>query len=162
MANKPIGTLGAVDTLTIAGRVFTDLTNLIELFGTTTASKYSGLSKTGSQTASAYQITTGKTYKCGAILGECSSTNGNILAGQCDNALAYTTATTPVNPIYFLTEDTGSAGVVFSAVSSLSGNSDLLIQKALNFGKIASQKFGVIAADATVATWRASLFGYES
>lgn len=66
---KPIGTLGTIPTLTIGGRVFTDLENLITLAGhaSTGGSTESGLKRIGPAFSTAYQVPASKALRVLAV-----------------------------------------------------------------------------------------------
>lgn len=65
LAAGPVGTLGTIPQLTIAGRTFTDLTNLIVLYCyANTANDYSTCRKANG--VAGYQVTSGKTYTISA------------------------------------------------------------------------------------------------
>lgn len=76
---KPIGTLGTIDTLTVGGRVFTDLTNLLVLMGYTDSNTKASLrAAIGS---SGWAVTGGKTLTIYAIrtrVNVALSATGNI------------------------------------------------------------------------------------
>lgn len=96
---RAIGTLGTIDTLTVAGRTFTDLGNLITLGGTIPASPnvFIGLSLTQTASPSNYQVTTGKTLTIGAIRGFSLSTSANPFGqvGYGDTSTSTSGAATP-------------------------------------------------------------------
>lgn len=99
---KPIGTLGTIETLTVAGRVFTDLTNLIILHSKTGGQVYCGFRKsTGS---AAYQVTTGKTLTVNALRYMAGTFNAaaylNFYLVYGDNAVGWDSVTGPTTPIY--------------------------------------------------------------
>lgn len=63
---KPIGTLGTIPTLTVGGRVFTDLTNLLVLGAYNgTGTKYATFRK--NNTSAGYFVTSGKTLTISAL-----------------------------------------------------------------------------------------------
>lgn len=128
----PIGTLGAVPTLTVGGRVFTDLPNLIILYGkVVTGGRFTTLRR-GNDTAG-YQVTAGKTFTIGAIWGtaEVASSQAaiNLLYGNTDVGLD--SASAPTTPIYLAGDATnviaagvallGAAGTPNASFSSFPG-----------------------------------------
>ena len=63
----PIGTLGTIPTLTVGGRVFTDLTNLIILYGMSTTSTHNWSTLRKQNGSSGYTVTSGKTLTINAV-----------------------------------------------------------------------------------------------
>ncbi len=96
----PIGTLGNVPSLTVGGRVFTDLTNLIVLTAAHSAGNLSTLRLPGA--SSGYQVPAGKTLKIWAIR---QYTTSSYVAptslGYGDTDVGYNSGSTPTNPIYY-------------------------------------------------------------
>jgi hypothetical protein len=148
MAN-PIGNLGTIPTLTVAGRVFVDVGsssgagNLKILVGRPAGATniFSGLLLMGSQVATAYQVTNGKSLIVDALeLYNETSTSGDDQAavGQADNALGFPTSSTPTNPVYFISETT----TVVQAIGMGGGTANGNVVTASVRGKIASQKYG--------------------
>lgn len=111
---KQIGTLGTIDTLTIGGRVFTDLTNLITLYAATNAvSTFATFRKNGSQVAAGYQVTSGKTLFIYAIQIQAEGAGGSEVAiAQTDTDVNLQSAGPLVSPIYFGTESTIATPII--------------------------------------------------
>lgn len=147
----PIGTIGAVESLTVAGRVFTDLDNLMNFTGSPPAvNVYAGMTlDDGSNTGLAYQVTTGKTLTISAFVMNSQAASSNI------TSIGYST----------------SAASVVGQSSAPSGDTYCLSQitqptaigaygeRAVNF-KCPSDKFLfclVAAGQAVVSAW-----GYEA
>lgn len=88
MASKAIGTLGTIDTITVGGRVFTNLTSLIILYGwadgTGTSNRCTLRTANGS---AGYQVTTGKTLTIRAV--RFQTTGASNTAGVSPGNLAY-------------------------------------------------------------------------
>jgi hypothetical protein len=148
MANV-IGNLGTIPTLTIGGRIFTDVGspgsagNLKILIGRPAGATniFSGLLLEGSQVATAYQVTNGKSLIIDAEkLTNQTATSGDdqVAAGQADNALAFPTSSTPTNPIYFISETTTVIELIGMGGGTANGN---VVYSNVR-GKIASQKYG--------------------
>lgn len=161
----PIGTLGAIDTLLVGGRTFTDISSttgvgsLISLYqaagGNTNV--YGGWNKFGSQSSTAYPVTTGKTLIVAAIRVINSAAVAETLGfGQCDNALAIATPSTPTNPIYFGIESSTNTPIVTTAATI---GWEITLHP---HGKIAATKFGFTATGGTVSSnTRVYSYGYE-
>ena len=100
----PIGTLGTIPTLTVGGRVFTDLENLIELSGAgSSTSIYSTLRLSGA--SSGYQVPVGKILQIRAV--QFTATTPAVLAaGYSDTDVGYATSTAPsVNVVPYVQSD---------------------------------------------------------
>lgn len=119
---KPIGTLGTIDTLTVGGRVFTDLTNLIILgmangggFNSTFRKQYPT-----NVTGAGYQVTGGKSLTLWAAqILALGADNIQILYSDNDVGLSSGTAfTNPVYPHgntgYYIWSSTGGVNIATS------------------------------------------------
>lgn len=121
---RPIGTLGVIDTITIGGRLFTDITTLITLTGSGTTG-YTTL-RLPSGTAG-YPVTAAKTFKVHATrcYGESAvGSASNISLGYGDNDVGYVGAA-PTTPIYLGGGTVGQFSIIFSAVSATQGALEL-------------------------------------
>lgn len=101
---KPIGTLGVIDTLTIGGRVFTNLASLITLVGGTTdlANPRTVFRKTTSGTATGY-APSGVTFKFAAVHVKVNDVTGDGWLGNicyADNDVGFSSATAFTNPVF--------------------------------------------------------------
>lgn len=157
---RQIGTLGNIDTITVGGRVFTDTANIIILAGTapTSTLRNCGLSKQGGSSG-AYPVTTGKTYTANAalIIG-ITAANAAADIGQSDNSLVVSgDASSPTNPIYFITNSsTPAQGLTTAAAVGATLSLPL-------GGKIASTKFGFFTTNGSGSAGATCLlFGYEA
>lgn len=96
----PIGTLGTIPTITVGGRVFTDLTTIIILqayMNSSAATRYS----TFRRTSSGYQVTTAKTLKLHAAKWSGIGTNsGGFTMGYGDNDVGFSSASAPTNETF--------------------------------------------------------------
>ncbi len=107
---KPIGTLGVIDTLTIGGRVFTDLTTILCLYTKGTSTNRCTFRLYGSQSGAGYVVTGGKTLRIYAYyLQSPSASVVSALIAQTDNDIGLGAATAFSNPIYFGTESSTTA-----------------------------------------------------
>lgn len=88
-----------VPTLTIGGRVFTDLTNLIELVGI--AGNTNGTTLRKPNATSGYTVTAGKTLTIYAVRVVVSSASAGVEIGlgYADNDVGQNTATSFTNPV---------------------------------------------------------------
>lgn len=92
-------------TLTVGGRVFTDLANLIVLYGYADTVSRATLRKMGDQSGAGYQVPVGKTLKVYAMKTVSSDTGGSsVQVAQVDADIGFASATALTNPIYFGTE----------------------------------------------------------
>lgn len=97
---KPIGTLGTVDTLTVGGRIFSDMDNLIQLFAKANGFGYASPRAFGA--ASGYTPSGGKLFKLGAIRHMMDTTDLSDQffltgVGYADNDSGTGTGTIPTN-----------------------------------------------------------------
>lgn len=97
----PLITPGAIPSLEIAGRTFTDLTNLIVLFASPKAgagTRYGTFRRVG--TSAGYQVTAGKTLKIKAMRIDCSAVSAGLydLIKYCDNDIGLGAAADGTNP----------------------------------------------------------------
>lgn len=108
MANKAIGTLGTIPSLTVGRQVFTDVsTNLIMLFGCTAGHTAgtplkSSMRRNGATTA--YAVTSAKTYTVQALIVSNGGTGveGPVQIAQADNDVGIANSGALTNPVYFL------------------------------------------------------------
>jgi hypothetical protein len=113
MANKPIGTIGNVPTVTMGGRVFTDLDNLIYLSGAVPTGARCTLRKNNG--SAGYQVTTGKTMTIYAAVGFPSTTSyGNFTLFYADNDVGQSSSTALTNGVY-LNGDSASRIIFYQA-----------------------------------------------
>lgn len=157
---KPIGTLGVIQTLTIDGYVFTDVSsNLITLHGWSNSNQRCTYRKAGG--SSGYQVTSGKTYTINACklqpdqsASATQSACGFVLA-QVDADIGIDSGTAFTNAVYL----TGAA-TAFHIIANTVTGSQVVPQGGLSFGIAATKYVGhlSIATNGTIgATW-----GYEA
>lgn len=155
MANKAIGTLGTIPSLTIGGRVFTDLTNLIQLIG------YCDTTGSGNINSDLRRISTGASYAPSGttfsvkavklMSGDASGCVGRLLYSDASVGIGVATAFT--TPIY-----EGNSSSITGYVSGASLGSSY---EAPSDFTIASGKYGGWANNgAGKAVPR--VFGYEA
>lgn len=95
---KPIGTLGTIPSITIGGRVFTDLDNLLILGANMSGNKYWTFAE-GNGTGD-YQVPVGKTLQVLAVQTVCTTaSNGVSILLYGDNAVD-NSSTPPTNPVF--------------------------------------------------------------
>lgn len=146
----------AVPSLTIGGRVFTDVSSsLIVLYGNSVgggALTNCGL-RLGNGTA-AYQVTAGKTLQIRAvkIMTSVTAANSGCTFLYCDNDIGYRSNTAPTNPIYF-----------GGSVSNFMGDGPFVAgqftESAINFNIPATKFAGIITNGAGVYYYQ--FYGYE-
>lgn len=92
---------GVIPSLTVGGRVFTDLSNLIVLYGIAQSASHTTLRKPGG--SAGYQVTSGKTLTIYAV--ECFTVTAAAGAAfqliYADNDVGVGSATAFTNPVYF-------------------------------------------------------------
>lgn len=152
---KPIGTLGTIPTLTIGGRVFTDLTTIKMLYarqGGDVRSSFrlangtSGYAVTGGTTLTVYAV---------AIIPNDSSTIGFQLAYS-DNDVGSDTNTAFTNPVYWM----GASNALHQVAAVGSGMPEAVRSFALNFQVLAAKYPGLQIS--TAARFSMILYGYEA
>lgn len=158
---KPIGTLGVIDTLTVGGRVFTDLANLKTLVaqeGASATTVNCTFREVGTNTG--YVVPGGKTFKLFAIsiinvtanLSDSASAFDLIYA---DNDVGFGTNTAFTNRVYM----GGASGLVRFASRGLLGTS---LEVSVNFN-IPAGKYPAIESifQATGQEKMVIAYGYE-
>lgn len=128
--SNPIGNLGTIPTLTIGGRVYTDLTNLkvliAHMVGNPAASSFRLV---GGHAGSGYQVTANKTLTVSGLYCQTNDSNGpSMKLYQCDNDATYSNgAFTPTNPIYMEDESASSASnhIYFKFSTTAGASSEL-------------------------------------
>lgn len=148
----PVGGSPAVPSLTVGGRVFTDLSNLITLYGYLGSNGKTTFRKTGA--VSGYQVTSGKTLTLAAIrcFNDTAYTAGaGFQLFYSDNDTGVASVTVPTNPVYYGND--AANGWIYQAQSGVS------LEQILNF-PIPSGKYvgGAGGASNSQSCW---LFGYE-
>lgn len=153
MGARAIGTLGVIDTLTIGGRVFSDLTNLKSLGAGVLFANYTTFRSPNS--TSGYQVTTGKTFNIYAIKSYTANVDTNA-AGSFN--IGYANADAGLNgaapsTIVYMGGDIGQAHILqFSS----RGNEVAL---ATPFG-VPSQKYPFVTGN-SAGQIQCFAFGYE-
>lgn len=153
----PVGTLGTVPSMTVAGRVFTDLTNLkVLVFGVgSTGNVRSSFRAPGA--TSGYTVTSGKTLTIEAIsYAAVQATNANDLQiGYADNDTGWFANTAPTNPIYL--------GATSTAIISfnLGISNNVTVQQLYRFA-IPQNKIPFIQANSANGAVSGFAYGYEN
>lgn len=156
----PIGTIGNIPTFTVAGRLFTDLTTLINLATHVSSggNRNGTFRKMGSGTSSGYQVTAGKTLIVAAaffVINQTAASETPAVA-QSDNDVGFDSASALTNAVYFGSESTSR--FVLCVTPAAAVGSGVSVQ--LN-GKVAAAKYCTVnggnAADLVIQAW-----GYET
>lgn len=151
----PYGTLGNVETLTVGGRTFVNVPSLIQVTTFTSGGVTYSTARLGNG-SSGYAVTGGKTYQIGALKAVFNgSSSGGVLVGYCDNDIGLSSATTPVNPNYFIgyTGTPGPAGIV----TTVNPNG----QYESNFSfNVPAGKYVFVQSESSVVGY-VTFFGYE-
>jgi hypothetical protein len=103
---KPIGTLGTIETLTVGGRVFTDLTNLIVLTtGSGTLARNSVFYKSDSGAPAAYQVPGATSFFVDVLMSSVAYVPASELFSvslfYTDDNIGNENAGTGTNPVYW-------------------------------------------------------------
>jgi hypothetical protein len=135
----PIGTLGTIPTLTVGGRVYTDLTTLKIVVGMTKSGGVNGTFRVPKAT-SGYQVTTGKTLTVSSarMLMFVGSGPYNSTILQSDNDVGSATSTAFTNPSYYNGDSSNTT--LFSAGTGITGITGLTEVGGIDFA-VASQKY---------------------
>ncbi len=150
----PISNLGTTPSLTIGGRVMTDLSsNLITLVGLTSSNGKCTLRKPGA--ASGYQVTAGKTLTIIALVAQSQGTSnaGTASVAYSDNDVGIDSSSSLTNPVYW----SGSSQASFSFGGSAIGQQTTINP---NFGVIAQKYFSINSNASVGITYIA--YGYEA
>lgn len=159
---KPIGTLGVIDTLTVGGRVFTDLTNLITLHAISNAQIYCGMRKPDG--SAAYAVTTAKTLTIHALRHKAevltvTGTTALLWYLAYGNAtIGWDTASAPASPVY---ECDGSSSNKMHRTAMVSNSYDATQYDISGFTIPASKNVFIEQASAG-SRMRVTAFGYET
>ncbi len=155
---QPISNLGTIPTLSVGGRVFTDLTTLIVLAGgNLTINRYSTLRKPNG--TAGYQVTVGKTLRIDACRIWTTSTGGlcnvGLLYGDTDVGLDSASAPTTAvsyggsSSVYVGFQGTAASGVESQAPAEITP-----------FFSVVAQKYAAMLSDRAATNMTA--FGYET
>ena len=147
-----------VPNLTIAGRTFTNLTNLIILTGPTENAVSSSRTTLRKPSESAgYQVTTGKTLIIYAV--RLISTAGSFSPyfAYTDNDVGIAGNTAFTSPVY-LAGLSPSSDPFFFATSNAAGST---LELALDF-KVPSQKYFSIDSNSSTVSGSVTAYGYET
>lgn len=139
MANA-IGTIGNIPTLTVAGRLFTDLTSIIMLatHTTTGGSRNGTFRKMGSGSGAGYQVTAGKTmtvYAANFTINQTAATEVPAIA-QSDNDVGIDSATALTNAVYFGSESSSRFTLAVTPAAAVGSTVSIPL-----FGKVAAAKY---------------------
>lgn len=146
-----------IPSLTVAGRVFTDLVNLKQLrFSTASGGNFSATARLPSA-SSGYQVPVGKTFKVVAVqyfIESAAAAGGSktVAIAQSDNDVGLNSATALSNAVY----PGGALGNAFlNAISTLQNNWEAVV----DFSVAASKYISV--ENTTGAGLKGWIFGYE-
>ncbi len=159
MSNKAIGTIGNIDTLTVGGRTYTDLVNLISVCGQVATDSPAAMTPRKSTSGSSgYAVTSGKTFKVSSLkLSKANtSSNDNFSFGYCDNDCGINSGT-PSNPIYFGTNSSTSALVY----RNLTSTNDRIIEISIGNFNVPAGKYLFCKTESSSASFFVQFFGYE-
>lgn len=162
MANKAIGTIGNVQTMTVGGSLFVDTTNIIILFGGTDGATNvnSGSRKFGAQGGVTYQVTTGKTLIINAYRGiQLGSAGNDSSMAQVDNStLGFNVSTALTNPIFF-----GSESSTYKSLFYVTSTIGSTFEHGSVAGKVAALKYLAFQQSATANSSLSHFaYGYET
>lgn len=147
----PTAVAGTVPNLTVGGRTFTDLSNLIVLYAANQGSTYSTFRKRNS--AVGYSVTAGKTLTIYAVrLISFFPTAAGSAIFQSDTDVGFNSASAPTNLVYF----GGSAVSTVVYPPTAAGVSEM----AIDF-QVASGKYVGTGVPGSSAGGVIEVFGYE-
>lgn len=154
---RAIGTLGTIPSLTIGGRVYTDLDNLIILSAGTSTSGNTTMFRKGTGSAG-YPVTASKTLTITSLVmyNKDASANVNEFFGYADTDLGYNSGSAAVNPVYFA--GAGSATEMWIGLDTTLGQSTRTIN--LHF-QIPAGKYLFVTNNGAHAT-NYFAYGYEA
>lgn len=156
---QPIGTLGNVETLTIDGRTFVNLSSLIILQGWTSVNSHSVLRKAGA--SSGYAVTSGKTLTIDAFKILNGAATGLLALAtlcQCDVDIGMDVATAFTNAVN-MTSSSLSFPFFGATVSTTIPSPMSQGFGGIGFSVAATKFVGAIMQTASVMIWA---YGYES
>ncbi len=149
---RPIGTLGTIETLTIGGRVFTDMTNLITLVaGLAAGSSHCSFRKPNG--TAGYAVTGGKTLTLSAVQIQINAADLTRLLYS-DNDVSPAAATAWTNAVYQGGNNSQSSYIVTGVTPT-----GTIISVNTNFQVLAGKYAGVENGGTAVHTFYA--YGYE-
>lgn len=152
---RPIGTLGVIDTLTIGGRVLTDLTTLIVLAASYTSNSKATFRQAFPSAGSAgYAVTSAKTYTVAGIKFNANAATSLALL-YADNDVGFDSATAFTNPVYQASGNTTATNIFTPSASSNSTQIEICPMFRVPAGKYLAISGGAVVASALS-------YGYET
>lgn len=149
---KPIGTIGNIPTITVGGRVFTDLTNLIQLMNYVNDTSYATF-RAPNGTAG-YAVTASTTLQVKAVIVHPGSTGApSISLGYGDNDVGIGSGAAPTNAVW----NAGSKDIM--AVTGRGNTGSVGSQGAVANFNIPAGKYP--ACYSSLGVVHAHIFGYE-
>jgi hypothetical protein len=146
-----IGTLGNIPTLTVAGVVYTDLTNLIVLAAYATGTNNGTGRRPGA--TSGYQVTAGKTLTIRSVLIHSSATTApNTKFAQSDNDVGVDSGTALTSPIYLV-----SSANIYSAAAAIGSEAAIPM-----FFPVLATKYWSFTSGTGSSAVTALSYGYEA
>lgn len=151
---RAIGTLGTIDSITVGGRVLTDLTNLITLIASVDGANNHCTFRKPNGT-SGYQVPGGKVFTVLGIRMEIGNAADAFDMGYSDNDAGFATTTAFTNPVFF-----ADAG----AINQHAPAQTVLPIFEMNYGigfQVLAAKYLFFASGATMSNYVIA-YGYES
>ena len=155
--SKPIGTLGTIPTLTVGGRVLTDLANLIELHGYVdgATNTYGTPRKPGA--SAGYTPSGANKFRIVAMRVVAHTTTGNLYLSYGDNDVGVTSASAATNTVYIGAD--ANLGNIFSA-AGLTDDPKYAYEISVDF-LIPNTKYPQVGGNAGSGVFKIQLYGYE-
>lgn len=147
----------AIPTLTVGGRVFTDLQNLIILSGHANNTRNGTLRKPNG--SAGYQITAGKTYQIHAAKfwsSVLSTVNASVFLAQGDTDLGLDSASAITNPVYPFGQSTTTTGIF-----TTTNNTGIVVSEQDFRFNVAAGKYVNIANSGGGQLMSLMTYGYE-
>jgi hypothetical protein len=149
----PIGTIGAVEAITVGGRVFTDLDNLKTLFAYVSGVNLNS-SLVDQSTGTAYQVPGGKVFKMLALSFSSGGAADSLTLGYADNNVGISSTTAFVNHVQL-----GGGGGFFTPVNTGVGAGDFEISMGSGMS-VPAGKYPCVN-NGTASTGGILVYGYE-
>jgi hypothetical protein len=149
-----------VPSLTIGGRVFTDLTNLKILQGVANGTTNVRCSLREAGASAGYQVPVGKTFKVLAVVfqvgASAAGTSNSVAFAYSDNDVGVAASTAFTNPVYIGGNLDNGAYMPLTALSNLTKT-----EFSVNFDIPAGKYLGIQALSTGAVVVRATVYGYE-
>lgn len=142
---------GNIPYITVGGRVFTDLDNLIVLHGNVNGAANGNSSLRKASASAGYQVPVGKTFKIMAVEGFVTTAGFGAL-GYADNDVGIASNTAFTNQVNAANSNNNSLAFATTATGNISNN--------FRFD-VPAQKFPLITNSGNTTVGQVRVYGYE-